>query len=116
MTRFSVKLKNILGLSYYRYELTSSTYNPTIDTAFTITCKVTDIFGNNVSGKAVTLYHNGSSVSTQNTNSNGVATWNITPTTWGMHDFRVQNQSIQVNVDGWKQYSGSNWENRVRAI
>lgn len=103
MTRFSVKLKNILGLSYYRYELTSSTYNATIDTAFTITCKVTDIFGNNVNNKAVTLYHNGTSVSIQNTNSNGVATWNITPTSWGIHDFNVGNTHTQVQVGGWKQ-------------
>lgn len=103
MTRFSVKLKNILGLSYYRYELTSSTYNGTIDTAFTITCKVTDVFGNNVSSKAVTLYHNGTSVSSQTTNSNGVATWTITPTTWGTHDFNVANTHTQIQVGGWKQ-------------
>ncbi len=105
MTRFSVKLKNILGLSYYRYELTSNKYNATIDTTndITITCKVTDIFGNNVNNKAVTLYHDGTSVSTQNTNSNGVATWNITPTTWGTHDFNVGNTHTQVQVGGWKQ-------------
>lgn len=105
MTRFSVKLKNILGLSYYRYELTSNKYNATIDATndITITVKVTDIFGNNVSGKAVTLYHDGTSVSTQNTNSNGVATWTITPTTWGIHDFNISNQHCQVNVQGWKE-------------
>ena len=83
-------------------ELTSSIYNATIDTAFTITAKVTDLLGDAVSGKSITLYHNGTSVSSQTTNSNGVATWTITPTTWGLHDFRVQNQSIQVNVDGWR--------------
>ena len=103
MTRFSVKLKNILGLSYYRYELTSSTYNATIDTAFTITCKVTDIFGNNVNNKAVTLYHDGTSVSSQNTNSNGIATWSITPSTWGIHDFNIENTHCQVNVTGWRE-------------
>ena len=103
MTRFSIKIENILGLSYYRYELTSSTYNPQIDTAFTVTVKVTDIFGNNVSGKAVNLYHDGTSVSTQNTLSDGTYTWTITPSTWGLHDFRVQNQSIQVNVTGWRE-------------
>ena len=55
MTRFSIKIENILGLSYYRYELTSSTYNATIDATddIRITCKVTDIFGNNVNGKAM---------------------------------------------------------------
>lgn len=108
MTRFSVKLSNILGLSFYRYELTSSTYNPTIDTAFTITVKVTDIFGNNISGKQLTLYHDGTSVSNQTTNSNGIATWTITPTTWGTHDFNVSNKHIQVQVDGWKQVYPTN--------
>lgn len=109
MTRFSIKIENILGLSYYRYELTSNKYNATIDVAddITITCKVTDIFGNNVNGKAVTLYHDGTSVSTQNTNSNGIATWNITPTTWGLHDFNVSNQHCQVNVKGWRIIGGS---------
>ena len=106
-TRFSVKLSNILGLSFYRYELTSSTYNATIDTAFTITVKVTDVFGNNVNNKAVTLYHNGTSVSTQNTNSNGVATWDITPSTWGIQDFNVSNQHCYVNIDGWRTLNGS---------
>jgi len=109
MTRFSVKLKNILGLSYYRYELTSNKYEATIDTTddITITCKVTDVFGNNINNKAVTLYHDGTSVSTQNTNSSGVATWNITLSTWGLHDFNVSNQHIQVNVDGWRTLNGS---------
>ena len=102
MTTFSVKLSNILGLSFYRYELTSSTYNPTIDTAFTITCKVTDIFGNPINNKQITLYHNGTSVSNQTTNNNGIATWTITPTTWGTHDFNVSNKHIQVDVDGWR--------------
>ena len=103
MTRFSVKLSNILGLSFYRYELTSSNYNPTIDTAFTITVKVTDVFGNNVNNKSVTLYHDGTSVSSQTTDSNGVATWTITPSTWGIHDFNVANTHTQVQVGGWKQ-------------
>lgn len=102
MTRLSVKLKNALGLSYYRYELTSSTYNATIDTQFTITCKCTDINGNLISGKDLTLYHDGTSVSTQTTNASGIATWNITPTSWGIHDFNVGNIHTQVNVTGFK--------------
>lgn len=106
-TRLSVKLKNMLGLNFYRYELTSSTYNPIIDTAFTVTVKVTDIFGNNVSNKPVTLYHDGTSVSSQNTDSNGTASWTITPTTWGIHDFNVSNKHIQVNVDGWRTIQNS---------
>lgn len=84
------------------YELTSSTYNATIDTAFTITVKATDILGYAKTNKSVTLYHNGTSVSSQNTDSNGVATWSITPSTWGIHDFNIGNIHCQVDVSGWK--------------
>jgi len=106
MTRFSVKLKNILGLSYYRYELTSSNYNPTVsatnENTYTITCKVTDIFGNNISGKQLTLYKNGSSVSNATTDSNGVATWTEYSTGWGTIDYNVSNQHCYVNARGFK--------------
>lgn len=104
MTRFSIKIENILGLSYYRYELTSSTYNATINTAFTITCKCTDVFGNNVSGKQLTLYGNGTSIGTANTDSNGIATWNISPSTLGKINYNVSNAYCQVDINdtGWK--------------
>ena len=88
-------------------ELTSSTYNATIDTDFTITAKVTDLIGNVVSGKSVTLYHNGTSVSSKTTNSSGEATWTITPTSWGLHDFNIINSHCQVIVDGWRTILGS---------
>jgi hypothetical protein len=88
-------------------ELTSSTYNATIDTAFTITAKVTDLLGDAVSGKSITLYHNGTSVSSKTTNSSGEATWTITPTTWGLHDFSINQTHCQVNVTGWRTILGS---------
>ena len=78
-----------------------------LDTAFTITCKCTDIFGNPINNKQLTLYANGTSVGNATTNSNGIATWTITPTTWGIHDFNVSNKHIQVNVDGWRAIEGS---------
>lgn len=84
-------------------ELTASTYNAKIDTDFTITAKVTDILGDAVSGKSVTLYHDETIVSSQTTNSNGEATWTITPSTWGTHDFKVLDVHCQVRVGGWKQ-------------
>ena len=114
MTRFSVKLSNILGLSFYRYELTSSTYNPKIDTAFTITCKCTDIFGNPINNKQLTLYANGTSVGNATTNSNGIATWTITPTTLGKINYNVSNAYCQVDINdtGWKNATmKSGWTN-----
>ena len=112
MVKFSVKLSNILGLSFYRYELTSNNYNPNIDSAITLTVKVTDIFGNPVNNKTVQLYHDGSSMGSSyqlTTNTNGIATATYTVTHFGIHDFSVANQHIQLEVGGWKQYKGSNW-------
>ena len=88
----------------YNYNLTSSNYNPNINSSITITVTVTDGNGDAVSGESVTLYMNGSAQTTQTTNSSGVATWSITVTKFGLQDFRVENQSIQVKVGGWKTY------------
>ena len=88
-------------------ELTSSNYNATIDTDFTITAKVVDLLGDVVSGKSITLYHDGTSVSSKTTNSSGEATWTITPTSWGLHDFHIINSHCQVIVDGWRTILGS---------
>lgn len=103
MVIFDVPLKNILGLSYYRYELASSIYNANIDSPITITCKVTNTLGRNVSGKSIILYHDGESVGSRTTDSNGEAAWTITPDSWGLHDFNVGNTHCQVQVGGWKQ-------------
>ena len=105
MVKFKIPIRNILGLSFYRYELTSSTYNPQINTAFTITCKCTDIFGNPISGKQLTLYKDGTAQTTQTTNNNGEATWNITGTTGGVNDFKVANQHCYINLTNWKTVS-----------
>ena len=102
MSRFTVPIADILGTAFYNYELTSSTYNPSIDTAFTITCKVTNSFGNNVSGKSITLYKDGTIVSSATTNSSGVATWTITLTDWDNHHFNVANATLELKANGWK--------------
>jgi hypothetical protein len=108
MSRFTVPIADILGTAFYHYELTSSTYNPTIDTSFTITCKVTNVFGNNVSGKSITLYKDGTSVSSATTNSSGVATWTITLSDWNTHHFNVETATLDLRADCWKQISVSN--------
>ena len=102
MSRFTVPIADILGSAFYNYELTSSTYNPTIDTSFTITCKVTNSFGNNVSGKSITLYKDGTNMGSATTNSSGVATWTVTLTDWDTHHFNVENASLELKADGWK--------------
>ena len=50
----------------------------------------------------MTLYQNGTSVSSSITNENGIASWTVTCDDWGLQDFRVANQSIQVMVSGFK--------------
>ena len=102
MSRFTVPIKDILGSAFYNYELTSSTYNPTIDTSFTITCKVTNSFGNNVSGKSIILYKDGTSVSSATTNSSGVATWTVTLDDWDNHHFHCNNATLDLSATGCK--------------
>lgn len=114
MSRFTVPISDILGNAYYNYELTSSTYNPTIDTSFTITCKVTNSFGNNVSGKSITLYKDGTAVSSSTTNSSGVATWTITLSDWDTHHFNCNSATMELSANGWKQVTvstGNLWVN-----
>lgn len=108
MVRFNVPISSIMGSAYFRYELTASDYNPNIDDEIDITCKVTNVFGNNVTGKSVTLYQNGVGVSSATTDENGVATWeNIQMSDWGLQDFYVEESHCSVEVDGWKYLNGT---------
>lgn len=103
MVKFKVPLKDILQNAYYQYELTSSNYDPQIDTAFTITCSCRNVLGNPIANKELTLYENGNEYDTATTNANGIATWTITPTLWGKKHYAVENTSIDLDVGGWKQ-------------
>ena len=96
------------------YQVYASDYNPSIDSSVTVYCKCTDIAGSAVSGKSLTLYQNGTSVSSSITNENGIASWTVTCDEWGLQDFRVANQSIQVHVTGWREITigtGRLWVN-----
>lgn len=84
----------------FTYDLYSSNYNPKIDTNVTISCRVKTVTGEDVYGKTLTLYKNGTSVATATTNELGVATWTVTCDEWGLQDFRVANTNIQVKVVG----------------
>ena len=83
--------------------LRSNTYNPTIDSNITVTATVTDINNQPVEDEEVTLQLNGTDLTTEETDSNGEASWTVTLTNWGLQDLRVGNTSIQVNVKGVKQ-------------
>jgi hypothetical protein len=106
MSRFTVPIADILGSAFYNYELTSSTYNPTSTiSSFTITCEVTNVFGNKVSGKELTLYENEVSKGTATTNANGLATWTVTANDVGVRSFSVANTKCSIKVSGWETVS-----------
>ena len=107
MVRFTVPIADILGNAYYRYEMTSSNYNPTIDSTITITVVVKSVFGNPVENKSLTLYDNGSSVGSATTNSSGVATWTVTFNNWDNHHFTCNTATLDIMANGYK----SIWSN-----
>ena len=99
MTTKKIKTSDILGSSYYAYELSSSNYTPALNGTITITCTCKDVYGNAVGSKSLTLYQNGTSKGSQTTNNNGVATWSITCSTAGLQKFNIEDTSIEVFVD-----------------
>lgn len=99
MTKKIIKSSDVLGDNYYIYELSSSNYTPALNGTITITCTVTDVYRDPIGSKSITLYKNGTSVSTKTTNSSGVATWSVTCSTAGIQSFKVGNKAIEVFVD-----------------
>ena len=101
MTRFSVKLKNILGSAYYRYEIGTSANNFTKGETCTVTVTVKDIFGNAVQNKDIVLYNSGTSEGTETTDSNGQAQWTLTMNSIGLRKLTVSNKYAYVWVVGY---------------
>lgn len=99
MTKKTIKASDVLGDNYYIYELSSSNYTPALNGTITITCTVTDVYGDLIGNKSIILYKNGTSVSTKTTNSSGVATWSVTCSDAGIQSFKVGNKAIEVFVD-----------------
>ncbi|MBO5180124.1 MAG: Ig-like domain-containing protein [Clostridia bacterium] len=83
----------------YDIEITSSDYNPDINTSLTITATATDYNGNPVIGETLTIKHNGTTVGTPTTNSNGVATVTTTCGSAGTHQFTCKSASCIVSVN-----------------
>ena len=111
MVKFTVPLSDILGSAYYRYELSSSNYNPTIDSTITITCTCKNVLGNPIANKTLELMMNGVSQGTSTTNANGIATWSITFSDWGNKHFHIGNANLDLVVTGWKTVAQGTWYN-----
>ena len=104
MTKYSIKLKDLVGSAFYDYNLYANTYNPQLDTTILVTCQVKNILGNPVPNKELTLYYKGVAQDPVRTNANGIAEWNINVgTTGGTYKISVNNKYIFVNVNGYKQ-------------
>lgn len=99
MVKFKVPIKDILALSYYRYELSSNNYNPALNTQITITCNCRNVFGNPVPDKALTLYENGAAIGTSNTDQDGNVNWTVTPAAKGLRQYRVGNSLLGIYID-----------------
>lgn len=100
MTEKRIKTSDVIGNSYYNYTLTSTNNTPSINSTISISCGVTDIYGQSISGKSITLYLNGVSQGARTTASSGSATWNnITMSTGGLQVFSVENSKIEIFVD-----------------
>ena len=102
MVKFKVPLGDILGSAYYRYELSSSNYNPTIDSTITITCTCKNVLGNPIANKTLELMMNGVSLGTSTTNANGIATFTVTFGDWGNKHFYIGNATLDLVVTGWR--------------
>ena len=93
--------------SIISYEISSSNYNPTIDSSVTITVKAVSTDGGPVPNCPFVLNANGTDVSLT-AGTNGIATYTYTCSSWGLHTFSVSDNSIQINVKGWKKYRNDN--------
>ena len=102
MIWFKVPIKNILGLVYYRYELTASDNNPKVGDKITLYCKVTNVFGRPIKDKHVELYMNNELIGETITNEDGIATWTNTFTNSGVKDFWVNTVHCTVFVSSFK--------------
>ena len=100
MTQKRVKASDVIGNSYYIYTLQSSNNTPSLNNTINITCNVTDVYGQAISGKSITLYQNNTSKGTKTTDSSGNASWNsISMSSAGLQVFKVENSKIEVFVD-----------------
>ena len=83
-------------------DLTTYTPRAKIGDTVTIRAKATDINGDIIKNKELTLLKNGASPSNQYTNNQGVATWTVSMTESGAIDFSVNEEHVFVGVTGFE--------------
>lgn len=110
MVKFKIPIKDILGRAYYHYKLGNDITNGTKGQTNIVHCTVTNVFGNPVANKEVTLYAQGTEVSTKTTNALGYVEWEIPLNNASLRLYTVDNQTTYtiVNNGGWKSTSVTN--------
>lgn len=107
MVKFKVALKDLLGKAYYRYHITNTITNGSVGQTNNIQCTVTNIFGNPVANKEVSLDAQGVDMGTQTTNALGYVEWQIPLDSASLRVYRIDDHTTYTNVKngGWKTYS-----------
>lgn len=110
MAKYKVALKDLLGKAYYRYNIGNTITNGTKGQTNKIRCTVTNIFGNPVANKEVTLYAQGTEVSTKTTDALGYVEWDIPLDNASLRLYKIDTHSTYtiVNNGGWKSTSITN--------
>ena len=110
MVKFKVALKDLLGKAYYRYNMGNTITNGTKGQTNKIRCTVTNIFGNPVENKEVTLYAQGTEVSTKTTDALGYVEWEMPLDNASLRLYKIDTHSTYtiVNNGGWKSTSITN--------
>ena len=103
MTRFKVPIREILGQSYYRYELYANKYNAKTGTTITVTCQARNVFGNPVKGKELKLTYKGISQGSVTTDDDGMAVWTINVgDVAGTYKLAVNQQYCFITITGYR--------------
>ena len=90
--------------TYHNIDINCSNYNPDIDTTITVTVTVTDQNDDPVEDYTVPLKIDGTGITGITTNSSGIATYNYSCNTWGVHKISVKSVSAFIDVKGWRTF------------
>lgn len=80
------------------YHIAADTYNVDIGDEVNITVTVTDTLNRPVANSPVVINLNGAVIASGNTNSSGVFSYTYTTTDYGIFNFSVNTQNIQIQV------------------
>lgn len=103
-TRLETLIGDRFTGTYHNIDINCSDYNPDIDTTTTITITVTDQNDDPVTDYTVPLKIDGTGITGVTTNSSGVASYNYSCNTWGVHKISVKSVSAFINVGGWRTF------------